>query len=745
VPALEGTLTGPPWRVFCDGCLDEDEPNPRVLASVTAGKLCLRLDGYLGGSLFSRYRESIAGARFNRADTSNRAPLSLAPRILAAVGEIDGLDLVVDEAVTAALEERTQAAVAEQSAVAGRLEAIEAELATRGKSLYPYQRMGVPWLAGMTQALLADDMGLGKTLQALLAAPADSPIVVIAPAVAKGVWTREVAKWRPDLTATPLKGRKSFRWAEAGELVVTNYEILPGKVSGKTADLGDLPEPPAGTVLVFDEAHRIKTPKAAMTKKARQLAKRVRAAGGRVWLLTATPLLNKPPDLWALLVAAGVETQVYPKFAAFAEAMGGEQEWIRVRGGGNMKVWKWGRYSPDATVADRLRPVMLRRMKTEVLEDLPAKRYEDLNVNGLDRKTKKLCDEALAKLEEFDLDEMARVADSLPTFEGLSATRAALAASKIKAVEALVEDYEEADEPLVVFSAHRAPVEAIGAREGWATITGETPAARRTEIEERFQRGELRGVAATIQAGGVAITLTRASHAIFVDLDWTPSLNSQAEDRIYRIGQERGVLIRRLVADHALDQHVTKLLAAKQALLDGSVNAARRAGDDDAAAEALEEAQELLSAVAEAALSAAEDNSSSYEDMLAAVIVLAEAREAEAAEAKFQGDMKERAERRGVDVGSLAGGKNGTPPPRRGPNGAAEEWAAEGLQALAALDPDRAFAKNDAGFNRADGFLGHMLAMRLRCGGLSEIEWKLALGMLPKYHRQIGERPEEVA
>jgi SNF2 family DNA or RNA helicase len=160
----------------------------------------------------------------------------------------------------------------------------------------------------------------------------------------------------------------------------------------------------------------------------------------------------------------------------------------------------------------------------------------------------------------------------------MSEVRASLATAKIPALVEIVADIEEADEPIVVFSAHRAPIDHLGTRDGWAAITGDTPATARTEIEARFQRGELRGVAATIQAGGVAITLTRAHRAVFVDQDWTPALNAQAEDRICRIGQDRGVIITRLIADHTLDRRIAEVLASKTAIIDGSVDAAAQVG-----------------------------------------------------------------------------------------------------------------------------------------------------------------------
>src|SRR5262245_5578154 len=126
----------------------------------------------------------------------------------------------------------------------------------------------------------------------------------------------------------------------------------------------------------------------------------------------------------------------------------------------------------------------------------------------------------------------------------------------------LVEQFEDQGGPLVVFSAHREPIEALAARGGWGVITGGTEPRRRQEVVDAFQAGRLKGVGRTIQAGGTGLTLTRASTALFVDLDWTPANNLQAEDRVCRIGQRAGhVRIIRMVSDHPLDRRVLRVLA----------------------------------------------------------------------------------------------------------------------------------------------------------------------------------------
>ena len=157
--------------------------------------------------------------------------------------------------------------------------------------------------------------------------------------------------------------------------------------------------------------------------------------------------------------------------------------------------------------------------------------------------------------------------DELPPFQDFSAVRERLACTRTKALKEFVELYEEQREPLVVFSAHKAPVEALKGREGWEIITGDTSPSERQSITSRLQAGGLKGIASTIQAGGVGLTMTMASTVLFVDLDWVPANNLQAEDRVCRIGQEaNSVQVVRMVSDHVLDRRVLEVLDRKAKL-----------------------------------------------------------------------------------------------------------------------------------------------------------------------------------
>jgi len=118
-----------------------------------------------------------------------------------------------------------------------------------------------------------------------------------------------------------------------------------------------------------------------------------------------------------------------------------------------------------------------------------------------------------------------------------------------------------------VMSANRRPVEALRKRKGWGVVLGDDSAEARARTVERFQAGELRGIAGTIGALGTSVTLTRASKLLFVGRAWNPEKNRQAEDRVCRIGQDRGVTIYDLVSPHALDERLHEVLSEKDVLI----------------------------------------------------------------------------------------------------------------------------------------------------------------------------------
>jgi SWI/SNF-related matrix-associated actin-dependent regulator 1 of chromatin subfamily A len=329
-------------------------------------------------------------------------------------------------------------------------------------------------------------------------------------------------------------------------LIIVNYAKAP--LESEAANFADI-------TLVVDEAQFCKNFRSLRTKKITAVAK----VATKTWLLTGTPLANKPFDLWGTLNSGGMAFSVFGSFKRFTTLFGG---WKNRWGG-----WEFAS-QPEPEAAERLRRVMLRRLKDDVLEDLPAKRRQTIVVNGISKDLKK-------RLDDISEDVLAYLdAGELPPFEAFSSIRADLAREKTAATVELIESYEDAGEPVVVFSAHRYPIETLGSRKGWGMIVGGMSAEDRAKVVNDFQAGQLKGIALTIGAGAEGLTLTAASRMIFVDLDWVPGRNLQAEDRIRRIGQTAQSLeYIRIVVNHVMDRRVLELLSKKITLIEGAVEA----------------------------------------------------------------------------------------------------------------------------------------------------------------------------
>lgn len=500
--------------------------------------------------------------------------------------------------------------------------ACNARAAMRGERLFPYQEDGARWLATRDTALLADAMGLGKTWQIVAAMPPRVQAMVVCPSAVKWPWAKTLRFLRPEYGVKIVESRNDWRFPRPGEVLVSGYEVLPPSVleidralveiadlvgvklavdrlpwddaererSIKSLMAVDAPRqhpgewrkmqrlvyaqrrvtvPYSGTVLIADEAHRVKNPSASATARFRQLSSLIRARDGKVWLATGTPLKNRLEELWVVLQAAGLGREAF--------ATSPDDSARKARGQFDIDALFPGR------IAERLKRsgVMLRRERAEVLPDLPAKTVEVVQVQ-LDADTTRLADEIVLGLRAAGVDLRTATLDAIATAamksiprEAMSELRAKLAAAKIPAMLDLVEDLEDAGVPVVVFCDHLAALEHLVRREGWTKVTGKESLDEKERAIEEFQAGKMKGIAVSIRAGGVGITLTHAWRAIFVDLPWVPADLHQAEDRLCRIGQRaQGLLYTRLVAGHVLEQRIEELLEEKQLLFDKTITAA---------------------------------------------------------------------------------------------------------------------------------------------------------------------------
>ena len=318
-------------------------------------------------------------------------------------------------------------------------------------------------------------------------------------------------------------------------------------------------KPKVRVALVLDEVHRAANNKAKRTIAVRGMT----TAATRVVALTGTPVEDDPFLLSSLLTTCCCNVLdrdlLLWGFHAHKLPHGGyehEREPSTTPGAkGAIKV--------RPGIAELLRRVMLRRLKANVLADLPPKIFTEIPVD--------VDANMLASLDDLAADpEVKRliVEGELPPFAKIAAVRGALATMLVAPTLALVEEYELQSCPLIVFAEHTAPIEALRNRDGWAVVTGSATtlsgvACSRDHAVAEFQAGRARGFAGTIAACGDAITLTRASTMHFVDLAYSHRLNTQAFDRCHRPGQRSCVNISTFVPDHPIARHVAAVLARK--------------------------------------------------------------------------------------------------------------------------------------------------------------------------------------
>jgi len=438
-------------------------------------------------------------------------------------------------------------------------------LNAKEKGAYPFQLDGIFHLAMRDKAILADDMGLGKTVQALLALKSDDKVLIVAPSNPKYNWAEEAEKWRPDFNVRVKEGNgvgenNVIIPPEEGEILILNYDIMPGRKQelekGEGFKIVGINRIWKDIVFIADESHYLKSRDSVRHNKGKILSEYAK----KTWFLTGTPMLGYPDDLWGMLVAGNMESECYgnseysphnhfKKLFNYTAAISRSEQWGE----------------PTLEGSARLKRVMFRRLKKDKL-DLPEKERITIETGSIPKSVEEEMNEI------YDNFGYLLRQDKMPPFSKMAEVRNQLAISRTEKALEVVEKFRKRDKPLIVFSAHKYPIDSIGSLEGWAKITGDISSEKKNEIVHQFQEGKLDGIAATIQAANEGITLTRANWMLFVDLDWTPSNNWQAEDRINRIGQKAESLnIIRLVSEHRLDQRVLEILTDKIDLIEKTI------------------------------------------------------------------------------------------------------------------------------------------------------------------------------
>ena len=404
--------------------------------------------------------------------------------------------------------------------------------------LYDYQRAGVEHLLQLTSSLLADDMGLGKTRQSVVASRIASaedglPVLIACPASLRINWSREIRMIDQDARVS-IVGEEEV---ENPGWIITSYEQL-GKIIRPLVESGD--ESPRFSVMITDEAHYLKEHTSARTQNA------FVAVGftKRCFLLTGTPVLNREEEVHTLLRLSGHPIGEVPLLEFKRIYAGSEGARTEL----SLRIAEW----------------MLRRKKGDVLKTLKGKHVEQIQINppdGFMRAYETLRDDP----------------DQMPLVK-IGKARRLLEDAKLDFVVQTVQGLGE-DDKIIVFCQFLASVETLsGAFEDneirYVRLTGSDSLDRRQKAVDAFQQDpSIKVFLATTDAAYAGINLTAANYVIFASLPWTPAKKSQAEDRAYRNGQERPVIVLVPTIGKTMDEDLLKLLEHKQKVADDIVSA----------------------------------------------------------------------------------------------------------------------------------------------------------------------------
>ena len=416
-----------------------------------------------------------------------------------------------------------------------------------GLAYLPFQKAGIAYALKRKNCLIGDEMGLGKTIQAIGTINATNPntVLVVCPASLKLNWKNEMVKWLVSERKIDVVNGGGEQIPNDPDVVIINYDVLTKHAKALQSRTWGM--------VVMDEVHKIKNPKAKRTVVA------VSIKAKRKLALTGTPITNRPIELQP--IAGYLDYDSFGNFFNYARKYAGA---YKSRFG-----WDFSGSSNLDELQRRLRQsFMIRRKKEEVLKDLPAKVRQVIVLPS------KAYGGELTK--EFDAmaDAVSDTTYDDVSFEQMSGVRHEMALAK---VDDVIDHLTDIDHQVVLMAHHKDVVEGIklgleAVGKTVVTLTGDCNQAHRQHSVDTFQAGDADVFIGTIGAAGVGITLTAASHVVFAELSWVPGDVSQAEDRCHRIGQQDSVLIQHLVVDGSLDARMAEVLVQKQKVLDRALD-----------------------------------------------------------------------------------------------------------------------------------------------------------------------------
>lgn len=432
--------------------------------------------------------------------------------------------------------------------------------------LRPYQVDGVRWLTELSKigmgGILADDMGLGKTLQVtayICGIKPKKPVLIVTPGALLYNWQHEINKFTPEMRTIIINGGRDTReellkTVEDYDFVITSYPLLRRDIAMyKSIEF---------SYCFIDEAQYIKNPK---TMNAISV-KRIKAE--HKFALTGTPVENSLSELWSVF------DFIMPGYLKSAGEFRARFELPIMRAVDSLA---------GAALRDIIRPFVLRRMKADVLSELPDK-IESVMLSDLSREQTAMYLELINEIKSdagYMLGENRLMLLTMllrlrqicchPRLVNDAAEKAE--SGKLELLTELVRSGTGAGHRILIFSQFKSMLDIIaeeldGERVDYFYIHGSVPAQERTDMAEAFNSGERSVFLISLKAGGTGLNLIGADMVIHYDPWWNPAVTDQATDRAYRIGQTRSVQVIKLAARGTIEEKILTLQEKKRTLAD---------------------------------------------------------------------------------------------------------------------------------------------------------------------------------
>ncbi|MUK88945.1 helicase SNF [Ornithinibacillus sp. L9] len=426
-----------------------------------------------------------------------------------------------------------------------------------------YQKLGYKWMKSLASygfgGILADDMGLGKTVQSIAFILSElpsireskQPALIVCPSSVTYNWQSEIMKFAPEIQTIIIDGNKADRVMLQSEtndidVFITSYPLLRSDLKWY--------ENQEFHVIFFDEAQVFKNP---LTQTARGVKK---LKANHRFALTGTPMENALEELWSIF------------HVVFPELFLGLKEYSNLT---------------KKQISRRIRPFMLRRVKEDVLRELPEK-HEAIESSEMHPEQKKLYASYLAKLRHDTLKHLDKETirkNRIKILAGLTRLRQICchprlfvddyegSSAKFEQLKQIIDESKQSGRRVLIFSQFTKMLNLIGQELAFQGIPyfyldGQIPSEERVDLCNRYNNGEHDIFLISLKAGGTGLNLTGADTVIFYDSWWNPAVEEQAADRAHRIGQKQTVQVIKLVAKGTIEEKMNELQNKKRHLIE---------------------------------------------------------------------------------------------------------------------------------------------------------------------------------